>query len=205
MRSRAMATTFFRYLLAHIAALCFAATSGVIATHAEQPFVTVDGDTKDVSRWELADFHPFTTEVRGLPVGQIRKDWCKATEFRKDLIPKEFLFEYGADAMDAGKLSFAIEGNFDGTKTRQVALVGVYQECSGQKGRFLLILDLVANGQPKIRFVNAVPAAHQFTALRLQPNNVIAAWTCMNCDLVSRLKWDRKRRNFTWLPDAVDE
>jgi hypothetical protein len=185
--------------------LCCVLLAFASASRAEQPFMTVDGDTKSIAWWVLADFHPFTTEVRGISVGQIRKEWCKATEFRKDLIPKEFLFEGGGDAMEASGLSFAIEGSFDGTKSRQVALVGTYQECSGQKGRFILILDLPATGQPKIRFVNAVPTPHQFGALSLEKNNVIAAWACMDCDNVSKLKWDRKRRKFVWLPDPTDE
>src|SRR5215475_6743516 len=102
--------------------------------------MTIEGNLKEAAWWVIADFHPFTTEVRGLPVSQIRKSWCKATEFRKDLIPRELLFEGGVDAMEASKLSFAIEGHFDGTAAKQVALVGVYEECSGQKGRFILVL-----------------------------------------------------------------
>ena len=111
-----------------------------VEASAQQPFVTIEGDLKTAAWWGLADFHPFETEVRGIPVNQIRKNWCKATEFRKDLIPKEILFEEGVDEMEASKLSFALEGHFDGSANTQTALVGVYQECSGQKGRFIMIL-----------------------------------------------------------------
>jgi hypothetical protein len=172
--------------------------------HADDPFVTIEGDAKSVAWWVLAEFHPFTRDVRGIPVEKIRKNWCKATEFRKDLMPRELLFEYGTDAMEGGGLSFAIEGSFDGSGSREVALVGVYEECGGQRGRFILILDLVAAGQPKIRFVEAVPTAHQFGALSREKDNVIAVWSCMECDGVSKLKWDRKRRKFAWLPDPFE-
>ena len=172
---------------------------------AQQEFATIKGDVKTTARWVLADFHPFTTEVRGIPANQIRKNWCKATEFRKDLIPKELLLEGGVDAMDEAKMSFAIEGRFDGTTTRQVALVGVFQECTGQKGRFVLILDQLADAKPKIRFVNAVRTDHQFGALQKGQDNTIVAWSCMECDGSSVLKWDRKKRKFEWLPSSAEE
>ena len=168
---------------------------------AEPAFVTIEGDAKRTAWWLLADFHPFSTEVRGIPANQISKDWCKATEFRKDLIPRELLFEGGTDAMAAADLSFAIEGRFDGTATKQVALVGVFQECSGQKGRFILILDQPASGKPKIRFLSAVRTNRSFGALGKGDDNSIVVMTCMECDNGSVLKWDRKKRRFDWLPE----
>lgn len=171
----------------------------------QQSFVTVEGDLKKVAWWVLADFHPFTTDVRGIPANQIRKNWCKATEFRKDLIPSELLFREGSDEMEDSKLAFAVEGRFDGSAANQVALVGVYQECTGQKGRFILILDQLTNGKAKIRFVDALPIDHQFGALAKGENNTIEVWACMECDGRSVLKWDRKKRKFDWLPEPDDQ
>ena len=79
---------------------------------AEQPFVTIEGNLKGAAWWTIADFHPFTTEIRGIPANQIRENWCKATEFRKDLIPKEILFNDGIDEMETYKLSFSLDGTF---------------------------------------------------------------------------------------------
>jgi hypothetical protein len=172
---------------------------------AQQGFVTIKGDLKATAWWVLADFEPYTTEVRGIPANQIRKNWCKATEFRKDLIPKELLLEGGVDAMDEARMSFAIEGRFDGTTTRQVALVGVFQECTGQKGRFILVLDQPADAKPRIRFVDAVRTDHPFGALQKGQDNTIIAWSCMECDGSSVLKWDGKKRKFDWLPDRTEE
>lgn len=172
---------------------------------AEPAFVTIEGDLKKIAWWVVAEFHPFTTEVRGIPANQIHKNWCKATEFRKDLIPRELLFDGGVDAMAAAKMSFAIEGRFDGTATKQVALVGVFQECSGQKGRFILILDQPLDGKAKIRFASALRTDHQFGALQKGDDNRIVAWTCMDCDNYSVLKWDRKKRKFDWLPEPEEQ
>ena len=169
---------------------------------AQQAFVTLKGDLKKEVWWGIADFHPFTTEVRGIPANQIRKSWCKATEFRSDLIPKELLFESGADAMKGAGMSFAIEGRFDGGATRQVAVVGVFQECGGAKGRFMLVLDQPDGEKPKVRFVDAVRTNRQFGALAKGKGGTLVLWECMECDGYSVLKWDRKKRKFGWVPQA---
>jgi hypothetical protein len=186
-------SSFWLLVLAHVRA------------QAQQPFVTINGDPKVTAWWVIAEFQPFTTEVRGIPADQIRKSWCKATEFRKDLIPRELLFEHGSDEMEEARLSFAIEGHFDGSPMTQIALVGVYQECSGKKGRFILIIDRAAGASPKIRFVNAVETDRQFGALAKGKDNTLVAWTCMECDNSSILKWNRRSRKFQWQPRANDD
>lgn len=189
-----------------MAALGCAVWIAIAPARGEGPFLTIQGDLKSIAWWVLADFHPFTTEVRGIPVSQIRKNWCKATEFRKDLIPRELLFEGGADGMEASKLSFAIEGHFDGSSRKQIALVGVYQECAGQKGSFILILDQpIAHEKAKIRFVSAVPTDRQFGALEQGKDNAIIAWSCMDCDGYSVLRWDPKKHKFDWLPEPEEQ
>src|SRR5579871_4322013 len=158
-----------------LAVLCGTFVLAMSPTPGQQSFVTIKGDLTSTAWWVLAEFHPVTTEVRGIPAGQIRKGWCKATEFRKDLIPRELLFDGQTDVMASAGLSFAVEGQFDHSAANQVALVGVYQECSGQKGRFILILDQSASGKAKIRFVNAAPSDHQFGALEKGESDTIVA------------------------------
>lgn len=172
---------------------------------AQQAFVTLNGDLKKEAWWVIADFHPFTTEVRGIPANQIRKSWCKATEFRKDLIPKELLFENDADVMKGAGMSFAIEGRFDGAATRQIAVVGVFQECAGPKGRFMLILDQPDGEKPKVRFVDAIRTNRQFAALSKDKGGKLVLWGCMECDGYSVLKWDRKKNRFGWEPDPLEQ
>lgn len=187
-----------------------AGAAGVIAlttaqAAAQQAFVTLNGDLKKEAWWVIADFHPFTTEVRGIPANQIRKNWCKATEFRTDLIPRELLFENGADAMKGAGMSFAIEGRFDGAATRQIAVVGVFQECAGPKGRFMLILDQPDREKPKVRFVDAIRTNRQFAALSKDKGGKLVLWGCMECDGYSVLKWDRKKNRFGWEPAPLEQ
>ena len=187
---------------AKIALLSCALVFAAVGVRAEQPFMTLDKTMGDVAWWVAAEFHPFTTEVRGIPASKIRKSWCKATELRKDLLPREVVVdETGKDAMEG--FSFALEGSFDGSAAKQVALVGVYEDCAGKTGHFFMILEPSAAGQRKVRFLDAAQDVHPFSALSMD-DKTIHVWACMECDNVAKLKWDRKRRKFVWLPARED-
>jgi hypothetical protein len=189
---------------AGIAALSCACVFTTAAALAEQPFMTLDKKLGDaVAWWVAAEFHPFTTEVRGIPAGKIRKSWCKATELRKDLLPRDVVFdEDGKDTME--EFSFALEGNFDSSAAKQVALVGVYEDCAGKTGHFFMILAPSAAGQPKVLFLDTAQDVHPFSALSMDKDKTIYVWSCMECDNVAKLKWDRKKRKFVWLPAPED-
>jgi hypothetical protein len=187
-----------------IVALSFVVLFTADAARAQQPFMTMDRDQlRGKAWWVIAEFHPFTKEVRGIPANKIDKNWCKATELRKDLLPKDIVMEGGRDSLEG--YSFALEGNFDGSASKQVALVGVYEDCTGKTWHFFMILDQPAVGQqPKVRFLSvASPDPHAFAALTVKDNE-ITVWGCMDCDNTSTLKWDRKRRKFVWLPNPVE-
>lgn len=187
----------FARLIAALCAIVFTAA----AARAEQPFMTLDEKSGGAAWWVVAEFHPFTTEVRGIPANKIRKSWCKATEFRKDLLPKEIVIDQNGDSMEGH--SFALEGNFDGSASKQMALVGVYEECSGKTGRFFMILDQPAVGRPKVRFLSSAQDPHPFAALTVDDKTIIV-WACLECDNYAMLEWDRKRRKFVWLPSPAE-
>jgi len=174
--------------------ILFAAFIVAFATAAQaQGFATVKPG-KD-PWWLRTSFNPMHTEVRGIPVGKIRPDWCKATEFTRALMPKKEMEEEGSDKiMDEVGLSFAVTGNFDRSKTTQVALVGVYQECSGKKGSFLLIID---DGTQKVRFVHATPTETQFAVLAPDKRDVVVLY-CLECDVGDTLRWNTKKKAFGW-------
>src|SRR6516165_8043080 len=122
-----------------VAMSCLLMVAAVTAAHVEQPFMTL-AERGTGAWWLDAEFHPFTMEVRGIPAKKINKSWCKATEFRKDLLPREIVIEEnGGDSMEG--YSFALEDNFDSSARKQIALVGVYEDCSGKTGRFFMIAD----------------------------------------------------------------
>jgi len=187
-----------------IAALSCVLMLTAAAARAEQPFMTLDEELSASAWWVVAQFHPFTTVVRGIPANKIRKSWCKATELRKDLLPKEIVIDQngGGDSMKG--YSFALEGNFDGSASKQIALVGVFEECNGRTGRFLMILDQPQVGRPRIRFLESGENPHPFAALSVDDHKTITYWSCLECDNTAQLKWDRKRRKFVWLPDHLE-
>jgi hypothetical protein len=174
-------------------AVLFAAL--VTTAQAQQAFVTVKPEPAMEAWWLRAEFHPMHQEVRGIPVAQIRRNWCKASEYTRELIPKELLEEGGSDTMKEAGLSFSVTGNFDRSKTRQVALVGVYQTCGGQKGSFLLVID---EGTKTVRFVDATPSKTQFAVLAPGKNDIVILY-CMECDVGGTLRWNARQKKFAWM------
>ncbi len=146
--------------------------------------------------WLRAAFNPTGTEVRGIPVAQIQKDWCKATEFTPDNMKDLLAMEQAGETMKEAKLSFAVSGNFARTRTKQVALVGVYQECGGKKGSFLLVID---EGTNKVRYVDAMPGEEQFAAVGANKTDIVFT-SCLECDGGVTLRWNAKRKIFAVVP-----
>jgi hypothetical protein len=116
--------------------------------------VTVDPAPAGYAWWLRARFHPFETEVRGIPVQKIRKDWCKASEFRQELFPPEL-------QADLKSTEFAVDGFFVGSKVKQTALVGVYETCAGITGKILLVLGWPSRGLPTVMFLRGGPIDHR--------------------------------------------
>ena len=159
-----------------------------------QSFITVAPEPTIEAWWLRAEFHPSQTEVRGIPIQAIRKTWCKASEFRRELFPADF-------QKDVQRASFAVDGFFDGSKIKQTALVGAYESCSGEKGTFLLVIGWPRQGPPTIRFVQELPTKHQFAVVKALPDATILVVECMDCGNYTRYKWDRSNREFVWVAD----
>ena len=172
--------------------------ANVAATAAAEAnrFVTVASEPRGTAWWLRARFRPLHTEVRGIPVAQIHKNWCKADEFTPENMKGLLAMEQAGETMKEARLSFAVSGNFDRTKTKQVALVGVYQECGGKKGSFLLVID---EGTTKVRYVDAMPGEEQFAAVGASKSDIIFT-SCLECDGGVVLRWNAKRKTFAAVP-----
>ena len=76
--------------------IAFAAIFAALATAATaQPNFATMKPGKE-AWWLRTSFNPMHTQVRGIPVGHIRKGWCKATEFTQENM-KELLAEEQPD------------------------------------------------------------------------------------------------------------
>ena len=162
---------------------------------AQQQAFTSDVPGKSGAWWLYTKYHPFGTDVRGIPVAKIRSGWCKATEFRKELFPAE----YREDIEEPGS-SFAIDGTFDGSKLKQTALTGVYETCAGEHGAFFLLLAWPKGKPPIIRLVREMPGDVVFTILSAPDTSTIKMRYCLQCDHLDRWKWNRKKKRFVMLP-----
>jgi hypothetical protein len=146
--------------------------------------------------WLRASFNPTGSEVRGIAVKHIRPNWCSASEFTHENMKDLLAMEQAGQTMKEAGLSFAVTGNFDRTKTKQVALVGVYQECGGKKGSFLLIVD---EGTSKVRYLDPVPGDEQFAAVGANKNDIIFT-SCLECDGGAVVRWNAKKKAFAVVP-----
>lgn len=157
-----------------------------------QNLVTVKPGPATMAWWLRADFHALDRAIRGIPVGEIDKSWCKASEFTREKFPPNTLVENGTDLMKMANLSFSLEGSFDGSGTKQTALVGTYETCKGAKGRFFLIID---SGMRKVRFLDARPSKDRFSALATDGRKIVILY-CLECDITSTVRWEKARKRF---------
>lgn len=164
---------------------------------ASNDFVSIRPEPTYYARWLRADFHPFATQVRGIPVKQLRASWCKANEFRKELFPPDL----AADFEHTGGLAFSVDGSFDSSKVPQTALIGVYETCSGQRGSFLLILARPPGKPATIRFVHEFREL-QFGILAMRSAATINVFHCMECDHLDRFEWSKTKKQFVRLKPA---
>jgi hypothetical protein len=118
-----------RKLSRAILSVCFLIAGPAIGGAEDKPFLTTSPTPEYYAWWLRTEYHPFGADIRGIPPGKIRAGWCKVNELRRDMFPDDLALYFGED-----KSPFAVDGVFDGSKTRQTALVGVYQTCKGARG-----------------------------------------------------------------------
>ena len=162
-------------------------------------FLKTAPDTKSEAWWLRTEYQALDAEVRGIPAAKIRSNWCKATEFRKDLFPPDL-----AAGFSEKESPFAIDGFFDGSKTKQTALVGVYQSCKGERGAFFLILGRPEGKPPTVRYLVEMPGARQFATVDTVDASTIAVTHCMECDHISKYRWNKTKKRFVLLPPDPD-
>jgi hypothetical protein len=171
-----------------------------IGSAQEKPFLTTAPTPNGYAWWLRTEYHPFGTDVRGIPVAKIRHGWCRANEFRKDLFPPD-----EAASFEGSRPGFAVDGFFDGSKTRQTALVGVYETCKGRRGAFLLVMALPEGKPPVVKFVQEIPGEREFAMVYAEDASTVAMYHCMECDQVSKYRWNKARKRFVLLPPDPGE
>ena len=165
----------------------------------DKPFLVTSPTPEGYAWWLRTEYHPFGADIRGIPAAKIRRGWCKVNELRRDMFPAEDVAYFGDD-----QSPFAVDGFFDGSKTRQTALVGVYEACKGERGAFLLIAAWPEGMPPRVRHLVELPGNTQFAVVGASGDGTITLQHCLECDHVSQYKWDKSRKRFKLLPDRAE-
>ncbi len=189
-----------RRLSRAILSAAFLVAGSVIGHAQDKPFLTTSPTPEYYAWWLRTEYHPFAVDIRGIPAAKIRAGWCKVNELRRDMFPDDLARSFGEE-----KSPFAVDGVFDGSKTRQTALVGVYQTCKGARGAFLLIVSWPVDKPPVIRHLVELSGEHAFAVVSASEDASITLQHCLECDHVSKYKWNKSKSRFTLLPDNPDE
>lgn len=171
--------------------LVFAAVAGPVRA----ALLEVDAEPANRPWWERARWQPQATVVRGVPIKRLHPDWCAAEALGRETIGEALL---GPDAGDplAGGLSFSLEGSFDGSGRPQLAFVGAYRRCAGERGLFVTIVEPHPQ-RPRMRFLVEVPnSPSAFAALGRDPDGTLVVWWCAACDHGVRIEFNRESKSF---------
>jgi len=189
-----------RKLLLALFSAIFLVAGTAIGVSQDKPFLTTSPTPDYYAWWLRTEYHPFGSDIRGIPVAKIRPGWCKVNELRRDMFPDDLAVYFGDN-----KSPFAVDGFFDGSKTKHTALAGVYESCKGERGAFLLIVAWRAGKPPLIRHLVELPGERQFAVVSASDDATITLQHCLECDHVSEYKWSRSKKRFVLLPSRSDE
>lgn len=136
--------------------------------------------------WLTARFVPEDMAVAEVPIWQISTDWQSATALNMDLLPPEAASDPSSLAKES--VDFVLDGDFNGDRIPDRAVVGVYRARTGEEGRFILILTRTASAWTKA-YLREVPGTPGFLVLRVDSNGILSVSDCMECDGWRRLLW----------------
>ena len=183
-----------RLLRATLSAI-FVVACAAAGSAQDRPFLTMSPTPEGSAWWLRTEYHPFGADVRGIPAGRIHAGWCKVNELRRELFPADLASYFGDE-----QSPFAVDGFFDGSKTRHTAFVGVYETCKGARGAFLLIAAWPKGKPPVIRHLVDLPGEREFAVVYSPDGSTITLQHCLECDNISQYRWDKSMRRFVLLP-----
>ena len=191
--------THVRLLMFLSALFCFVFVLGAAVAQAGEVEVQVSTEPVRYAWWLRVTFTPTHTNIRGIPVKEIHKAWRRASELKKQCLPRHLLYEDGADLMDQSQIAFSVAGDFNHDSRTKEALVGVYETDSGERGTFLLILSRSDSGSWHKVFLDEIPDGPGFSGLHWDGENLF--WLhCMKCDASRYLVWDKNKKRYVWIP-----
>ena len=147
--------------------------------------------------WLRISFTPCEQSIFGVAVDKIHPKWIRASALKKEYIPASALFETGQDTLAQFGKTFQLDGDFNGDKRADRAVVGVYEEAGGNRGLFVAVFTEAAKNTWRPVFLHAFAASKGILMLQ-QRGSVIRVWSCNECDGFGNLRWDRKLGKYAW-------
>jgi hypothetical protein len=129
----------------------------------------------------------------------MNRKWARASVLRKENIPTAALLTSGRDALDESRMTFEIRGDINGDGLPDLATVGVYEEHGGDRGLFVAVFTQAQADAWRLAFLESYPGSTGILALR-RGKRAIELWSCMECDAVRGLVWNKKANRYAWLP-----
>lgn len=155
--------------------------AGCVTSHPDQE-TQAQPDALATAWWVKTEFIPSSTSILGMPLTRFRPDWVKAQRLHKDYMETQIS---GAEheALINSKLTFDLKHSLDDDPEQERFIVGVYESSSGDKGRFMAVLE-----DESVVKVFEYPGLAGYSALLLMDGGVYW-YKCMECDDFDTLEW----------------
>ena len=140
----------------------------------------VPGQPQTFAWWVTWTVQPTGTQVEGVPVRTLNRDWLAASVMVPSMLPAEA--RQSGERPEEHGLVFSVDADLDGDSQGERAVVGVYESTEHEIGRFLVILGRAKGGrQWTKKALFTVKDAAPFSALKLD-RGTLHWYGCMECD-----------------------
>jgi hypothetical protein len=151
------------------------------------------GQDKPIEAWWLnTTFAVSETSYDSVPIKAIDPSWVRISILTYPKLPADAKADFSWMRHDG--FVFETDNQFSRKGENDRELCGVYEDRDGRKGRFLLVLERVAEGPWNVAYVHREAGEAGFSVLVRRPTGLY--WgTCMQCHEFSRLRI--QQGNFT--------
>lgn len=176
-------------------------------------FALTSIDTQSIAKnitiitWhQLIEYEPTENKIEGIPIEELDKDWTKVFMLTKknflsdSHIVKMFDVEKDIKYMDGHGYDFSKKGDFNGDGYLEKIVIGVYQDKSGQQGRFFLVLTKNNEEYWSKAFLVKVPGKAGFSVLSGENNSVDWSFSIGRDDDYYTLAWSNGRYELSHFP-----
>lgn len=167
-----------------------------------ESFVRLNPNAHPVTWYEGATYQPTSSQIRGIPVNFLNKQWCAADELRTSDLPEKIAKQVEFEQRKYG-WRFQHENLLLGHLRNVSAVVGIAKNCDTAKTAFfVLLIDQKKQGKDAVIFVTPFEEAN-YVILSIRDKRTIDIGFCSGCDDIIDLRL--KRQGFYWVEYAMGD